>query len=136
MNKLFNYILLAGMAIVAISCADPENPTPTQMSYGSWDVKQVFVNDQVNPSDVLDRFTLEKDGNFVLVDVNEFVTVGTWAATDAALTLTASDATVTDFAIISQSFSSMHLVQTIPTANAGTIEIRYLMNKSTSPTYY
>ena len=135
MNRLLNYIIIAGMAILAISCADPEDPTPTQMSYGTWTVSEVYVNDQTNPSNIISRFTLERDGSYVLEDNNGFASVGTLVATDVALTLTGSDGTVTDFAIVFQNYVKMQLLQTIESPSAGTIEIRYLMNKSSSTIY-
>jgi|21_taG_2_1085346.scaffolds.fasta_scaffold06349_2 hypothetical protein len=124
------------MALVAVACADPEDPSPTKMAYGDWYVLEVYVNDQVNPSDVIQRFTLERDGSYILVDENEFATVGTWVATDAALTLSGADGSVMDFTIEFQSYQKMRLLQTIESPSAGTIEIRYLMNKDSDGSTY
>lgn len=116
---------------MAISCAEPADPTPTKMAYGEWYVAEYFVDGQTEgSSSLIGRFTLERDGTFILVDNNDFVTVGTWVATDTALTLTGADGSVIEFAIVFQSYSKMHLVQTITSPTAGSIEIRYLMNRA------
>ncbi len=136
MNRLLNYIIIAGMAILAISCADPEDPTPTKMSYGEWYVDQYFVDGQASSGSVIDRFTLERDDSFILVDNNDFVTVGTWMADETSLTLSGSDGSSLVFSIVFQSYNKMHLVQTIESPSAGTIEIRYLMNKDSDGSTY
>lgn len=137
MNRLFNYILLAGFAVLAISCATPENPSPTTMSYGNWTVDEFYVDGQSDGSGIISRFTLERDGSFVLEDNNSILFVGTWVATDSRLTLTESGdgGTVFDFEIVYQSFSKMQLLQTISSPTIGDIEIRYLMNWQSANTY-
>lgn len=130
MNRLFNYIALTGIVIMTISCATPENPSPTTMSYGDWEVAEFFVNGQSDGSGIISRFTLERDGTFILEDNNSILFVGTWVATESRLTLTeAGDGgTVFDFEIVYQSFSKMQLLQTISSPTIGDIAIRYLMN--------
>ena len=130
MNKILSYIFLAGMAIFAISCAEPADPTPTNMSYGDWRVDEYYVNNQ-SAGDytyaAFTRFKLERDKSFVLEDENGFVYVGTWTAGDN-LTLTADDGTVFDFEIVFQNFNRMQLLQTIENPSAGSLSIRYLLN--------
>ncbi|MFY0600665.1 MAG: hypothetical protein JXR03_13415 [Cyclobacteriaceae bacterium] len=137
MNKLFNYIALTGMVIAFISCAEPETPTATSMSYGDWSVDEFYVDGQSDGSGVISRFTLERDGSFVLEDNNNILFTGTWVATDNSLTLTESveGGTVFSFEIIYQSFTKMQLVQTITSPTIGNIRITYLMNWNSATTY-
>ncbi len=142
MRKILSYIMITGMALYAISCAEPVEPTSTNMSYGDWVVTEYYVNGQAAGSGgstsstlVFDRFTLERDDSFVLTDDNGFVYVGNWVATDTNLTLTAEDSTVFDFAIVFQSYEKLHLLQTISNPTAGDIQIRYLMNQNDADEY-
>lgn len=122
----------------AISCASPEDPTPTTMAYGSWYVDEYYVNGQEEgTSAIMERFYLERDGSFLLEDQNGFLTVGTWAATETSLTLTGEgDSGVYEFGIVYQSRTKMQLIQSIASPTAGTIEIRYLMNYSNDGSNY
>ncbi len=140
MNKLYNYIILTGVVLLAISCTVPVDPTPTKMAFGDWSVSETFVNGQVNDGTVFTRFTLERDMSYVLVDNNGFISVGEWTATETNLTLSESDTTsggiVYDFGIVFQSFEKMQLLQTIASPSAGDIEIRYFMNRNGSGDLY
>lgn len=124
------------MALFAISCAEVADPTPTQMAYGNWEVQEYYVNGQYDGSDIIERFTLERDGNFVMRDANGILTVGTWTASSTSLTLSGSDGTTYDFTIVTQTFDKMHLLQSISSPTAGTIEIRYLMDRDSNGTTY
>lgn len=140
MKRIYNYILIAVMAVYGFSCVSPEDPTPTNMSYGDWYVQEYYVDGQLQStsSGVIQRFTLERDGTFLLTDQNDFLTVGNWTSTSSTLTLTESSegGTVFEFAIAFQSYQKMHLVQTITSPTAGAIEIRYLMNKDSNGNTY
>ena len=81
------------------------------------------------------RFTLERDGSFVLEDDNNLIFVGTWTSTDTSLTLTAEDGTVFNFTIVFLSYTKMQIVQSITNPSIGTITIRYLMNNSAATFY-
>ncbi|WP_421871459.1 hypothetical protein [Marinoscillum sp.] len=142
MRKILSYIMITGMAAFAISCAEPVEPTPTNMSYGDWVVTEYYVNGQAAGSGgstssplVFERFTLERDDSFVLTDDNGFVYVGDWVATDTNLTLTAEDGTIFDFEIVFQSYDKLHLLQTISSPTAGEIQVRYLMNQDDASSY-
>ena len=145
MKSILNYIMITGMTILVISCATPEDPTPTKMAYGDWEVNETFVNGQANPGTIFKRFTLERDQSYVLVDDNDFISVGEWIATETNLTLTeagagsdstAADGAVYDFSIVFQSYEKMQLLQTIASPSAGDIEIRYFMNRDGSGIQY
>lgn len=126
------------MALFAISCAEPEQPTPTNMSYGNWRVVEYYVNGQAAGSGsyiVFDRFTLERDDSFVLEDDNGFVYVGDWVASGTSLTLTADDGTVFSFEIVYQTYDKLHLLQTITSPTIGDIQIRYLLNHASADSY-
>ncbi|HCX23612.1 MAG: hypothetical protein CMB80_28330 [Flammeovirgaceae bacterium] len=126
------------MALFAISCAEPVQPTPTNMSYGDWSVVEVYVDGQAETSysgSLFERFTLERDDTFIVVDRNGLAYVGTWVATDTSLTLTADDGTVFSFTIVFQSYEKLHLLQTISSPTAGDIVIRYLMDQSDANKY-
>lgn len=128
-------MILAGMAIMAISCAEPADPTPTQMAFGNWTVDEYYVNGQEDGSGILERFTLERDDSFLMEDNNGILFVGTWTATDTSLTLTDESGEVFEFTIVYQSYTKMQLLQEITSPSAGTIQIRYLMNWQSANTY-
>lgn len=140
MNKVLNYMIIAGIAILAISCAEPTDPTPTQMAYGEWVVKEYFVDGQESSGAAISRLNLERDASYVLVDNNGFISVGNWTATETKLTLSEADSTaggtVYDFGIVYQTFDKMQLLQTISNPTAGDIQIRYLMNRATNGSTY
>ncbi|WP_425390845.1 hypothetical protein [Ekhidna sp.] len=137
MKRLYNILMLAGVVLLSYSCAETSAPTPTQMVPGDWEVAEVYVNGQTQGSvDLFDRFILERDGSFVLEDINGIFFAGTWTASDTQLTLNASDGTVFSFAIVFQSYSKMQLVQTISGGNAGDLEIRYLLNRDSDNSEY
>ncbi|WP_420318351.1 hypothetical protein [Ekhidna sp.] len=136
MKKLHNILMIAGVVLLSYSCSQTSAPTPTQMMPGDWDVREVYVNGQTQGSvDLFERFIIERDGSFVLEDINGIFFAGTWTATDAQLTMNASDGTVFNFAIVFQSYSKMQLVQNITGSNAGDLEIRYLLNRNDNDTY-
>ncbi len=136
--RIFNYIIVASMAIMALACAEPEQPTATQMAIGNWEVAEYYVNGQTDGSSVINRFTLERDGSFILEDNNGILFAGTWTATDTQLTLTQTGdgGQVFDFTIVFQSYTKMQLLQVISSPSAGDIEIRYLMDLDDTGRYY
>jgi len=140
MNKVLNYMIIAGIAILAISCAEPTDPTPTQMAYGEWVVVDYFVDGQQSSGYPIERLNLERDDSYTMVDNNGFISVGTWTATDTKLTLSAADSTggsaSYDFGITYQTFEKMQLLQTISNPTAGDIQIRYLMNRASNGSTY
>ncbi len=136
MKKLiFIYTMIFGMAAFAISCAEPEEPTPANQLFGSWTVVDLFVNGQQNDGGTLDRFFLERDNTFLLEDDNDVLFVGTWTATADRLTLTAEDGTVFDFEIELLSFTRLQVEQTVNNPTTGNLSIRYLMNKDSRSTF-
>ena len=137
MKAIFNYVLLLGIVLGAISCASPEDPTAADRLVGRWEVIEYYVDGQSqdNLLDAFDRFVLERDGSFLLEDENALVTVGTWDATDTSLTLSGSDGSSRQFTIEFISFEKMQIVQTISSPTIGTIELRYLMNHEDADTY-
>ncbi|MFK7954106.1 MAG: hypothetical protein AB8B73_14755 [Ekhidna sp.] len=137
MKKVYNYMILAGVALMAISCATPEDPTPTQMTYGSWSVEEHYVNGQADAASdpIIEKFILEIDGTFLLEDNNGILFVGDWAATETSLTLSQDGVPVFEYEIVFQAYDRMQLLQTIGSPTAGTIEIRYLMSRDSDPDY-
>jgi len=121
--------------MAAISCVNPEDPTPANQLVGQWGVDEFFVDGQSDGSGVIDRFTLERDNSFVLQDDNGLIFVGSWTSTDTSLTLTAEDGTIFSFEIVFLSYTKMQIVQNITNPTIGTISIRYLMNNSTATFY-
>ena len=136
MKRIFNYVIIAGLALLAYACTSPENPTPTQMGPGNWTVDEFYVNGQSNGASIIQRMTLERDFSFILEDNNSIIFVGTWAtANNTSLTLTADDGTIFSFTIVFMTYDKMQVVQTISSPTAGDIEIRYLMNRADATTY-
>ena len=129
-------MMLAGVVILSYSCASTTAPTNAEMMPGNWVVDEFYVNGQTNGSSIFSRFILERDGSFVLEDDNGILFAGTWSASASNLTLNASDGTVFDFAIVYMAFSKMQLVQTLSGGSAGSLEIRYLLNRSGNNTTY
>ncbi|MCV9386057.1 hypothetical protein [Reichenbachiella ulvae] len=135
MNKLFKHIIVLGLVLSAFSCTDPEEFTAAKnMPYGDWEVAEYFVNGQTQGSYILERFTLERDGTFILVDSNDVLFHGTWTSTETSLTLTevGGSSQVFDFEIVFLGPEKMHLRQVISGLD---LEIRYLMNWSNADNY-
>jgi hypothetical protein len=136
MKRIINNIFLAGVLLIAYSCAEPTNPTPTEMVPGNWEVVEFYVNGQTNGSNIFRRFILERDNSFVLEDTNGILFAGDWNATADALTLNATDGTAFNFSIIFISYDKMQLVQTISSPTAGELEIRYLLDRDGNNSRY
>jgi hypothetical protein len=135
--KYLNKIILAGMmALLAVSCTEPELATPSTLSYGDWDVVEFYVDGQSNGASVIERFTLDRNDTFVLEDQNGILTSGTWTVSETALTLTGSNGSTFAFTIIFQSRDKMHLTQTISNPTVGSFIITYLVNKANDGTNY
>lgn len=128
MKKVLNYIIVLGLATLAFSCTDPEEFTAAQNKpYGDWYVQDYYVNGQTQGSYVFARFTLERDGSFLLEDQNGILFYGMWTSTETSLTLTESGDTgeVFEFEIVFLGPEKMQLLQTIDGLG---LEIRYLLN--------
>lgn len=136
MKKIINSIILAGVLLLAYSCAEPTEPTPTEMAPGQWEVVEFYVNGQTDGVSIFDRFFLERDGTFILEDENGIFFGGDWTADSSTLTLTASDGTTFTFSIIFMSYEKMQLVQTISNPTAGDLEIRYLLDREGDGSQY
>lgn len=122
-------MILAGVILLAYSCAETKEPTTMEKIPGNWDVASFYVNAQNSGASIFKRFILERDKTFVLEDQNGVFFRGTWTAEAKKLNLKASDATVFDFAIETAQYNKMQLVQKIK--NAGTdLEITYLLNRN------
>ncbi|RJE74776.1 MULTISPECIES: hypothetical protein [Reichenbachiella] len=135
MKKAINYIIVLGMAALAFSCTDPEEFTAAKNKpYGDWEVQQYYVDGQNNGNSILERFTLERDGSFLLEDENGVLFYGTWESTDTSLTLTeAGESTqIFQFEIVFLGPEKMQLLQSIEGLD---LEIRYLMNWQNADEY-
>ena len=124
------------MALMAVSCAEPEPATPSSLAYGNWEVAEFYIDGQSNGSIVIDRFTLDKNDTFVLEDSNGILTAGSWTITETALTLTGSNGTTFAFTIAFQLIDKMNLTQTITNPTVGSFTITYLVNKAGDGTNY
>lgn len=136
MKKLFNYIIIAGLAISAFACADPKELTAVKsMPYGDWNVVEYYVNDQSQGSYIVSRFILERDNSFLLEDLNGVLYVGTWSVSDDILTLVedGEDAVARTYQIIFLSSTKMQLLQEETIAEG--VEVRYLLNHSDTDYY-
>lgn len=118
------------MVLLAVSCVDPELATPTTLAYGDWEVVQYYVNGQNNGVNAIERFTLEKNNNFVLEDQNGILISGTWSAMDNQLSLNGSDGNSFALAIVFQSTTKMHLTQEVSSSTVGSFIITYLFRKT------
>lgn len=134
MRKFINYIFVLGIAVIAISCAEPEAPSATNMAVGEWIAAETYVSGQVENSDLIERFILERDEKFILEDANGVLTVGTWSATNEVLTLTSTDGTI-DLSIETMTYNKAHFVQNLSSPLIGEVEIRYLMDRNSGNTY-
>jgi hypothetical protein len=128
MKRLLNYIMFIGIATLAISCAEPEEPSVGNRVIGTWDVSEYFVSNQSGGSNIIDRLIIERDGNFILEDDNGVLTVGTWSASDAALTLNPTEGEAITLEIVSLTFAKAHFIQNLSSPVIGDVQIRYLMN--------
>jgi len=136
MKRIFNLILIAGVTMLSYSCATTENPTPSEMLPGSWNVVEVFADFQGEGVNVYTQFILERDGSFVLVleDVNE-LRRGTWSANGNSITLNSDTGEQIVFSIVFQSFEKMQLDQTLALPS-GNLLITYLLNKAGDGSFY
>ena len=130
MKRLLNYIMFIGIATLAISCAEPEEPSVGNRIIGTWDVSEYFVSNQAGQNTIINRLIIERDGNFILEDANGVLTVGTWSADDAALTLTPNEGEAIVLNIVTLTYSKGHFIQNLSSPVIGDVEIRYLMNNS------
>lgn len=137
MKSIYNFIVILGIAVMAISCAAPEDPTPGNQVIGDWSVEEYFVNgESENSAGAIDRMTLERDGSFIVVDDNGLITVGSYEATETSLVLTDDAGAVAySFEVVFQTYEKMQLLQTITSPTVGDLVIRYLMNSSDNDTY-
>lgn len=137
MNKLIIKHFWLFIILLAVACADPEQPTLSQQVIGEWVVDEYYVDGQSNGTGIIERFFLERDGSFLLEDDNNIVIVGDWTSTDDSITLTGTDAATTtyEFSVVFIGPEKMQLLQTITNSTIGTIEIRYLLNRTDDSQY-
>jgi len=128
MKRLLNYMMFIGIATLAISCAEPEEPTSSQQIIGTWVVAEIYVQGQVEDGNLINRLIIERDGNFILEDGNEVLTVGTWSSDDSALTLTPAEGEAISLNIVTLTYSKGHFIQNLSSPILGDVEIRYLMD--------
>ena len=137
MRKFINYISVLGIALIAISCAEPEDPSTGKMVVGEWTVQDAYVSGQADDPNIISKLVIERDGNFILEDANGVLSTGTWSATEAALTLTGTNegSETRELQIVTMTYSKAHFVQNISSSIAGDLEIRYLMNRESGDRY-
>jgi len=121
-------MMFIGIATLAISCAEPVEPSSSQRIIGSWEVEEVYVQGQVEEGDLINKLVIERDGNFILEDGNGVLSVGTWSSDDTALTLTPTEGTAVVLNIVTLTYTKGHFVQSLSSPILGDVEIRYLMN--------
>lgn len=122
-------MMFIGIASLAISCAEPVEPTSSQQVVGTWEVAEYFVNGQVDEGNLIDRLVIESDGNFILVDGNRVLTVGTWTSSETAITLSPSEGEAITLEIVTLTYDKANVVQILNSPILGEVEIRYLMNR-------
>ncbi|WMN12587.1 hypothetical protein QYS49_34000 [Marivirga salinae] len=128
MKRLLNYMMFIGIATLAISCAEPVEPSSSQRVIGTWSVEEVYVQGQVENGDLIERLVIERDGNFILQDGNGVLTVGSWSSDDAALTLTPVEGEAVVLNIVTLTYDKGHFTQNLSSPILGDVEIRYLMD--------
>ena len=127
MKRLLNYMMFIGIATLAISCAEPVEPSSSQRVIGTWNVDDVYVQGQVENSQLIERLVIERDENFILEDGNGVLTVGTWSADDSAITLTPTEGSAIVLNIVTLTYTKGHFTQSLTSPILGDVEIRYLM---------
>lgn len=127
MKRLLNYMMFIGIATLAISCAEPQEPSSSQRVIGTWMVEEIYVQGQVENGDLIERLVVERDGNFILEDGNGVLTVGTWSSDDTALTLTPAEGEAIVLNIVTLTYTKGHFTQNLSSPILGDVEIRYLM---------
>ncbi len=128
-------MMFIGIATLAISCAEPEEPSSSQRVIGTWNVEEAYVQGQVENSDLIDRLVIERDGNFILQDANGVLTVGSWSSGDSALTLTATEGSAIVLNIVTLTYTKGHFTQSLSSPILGDVEIRYLMDNQGEQDY-
>lgn len=78
---------------------------------------------------------IESDGNFILVDGNRVLTVGTWTASETAITLNPTEGEAITLEIVTLTYEKAHVVQLLNSPILGEVEIRYLMNRFDDTNY-
>lgn len=135
MKRLLNYIMFIGIAGLAISCAEPAEPTVAQRVIGNWSIVEYYVQDQVENSDLIEKLIIERDENFILEDGNGVLTVGTWTSSENTLTLNPTEGEAIVLQIITLTYDKAHMVQDLSSPIVGDIQIRYLMNNNGEGNY-
>ena len=128
MKRLLNYMMFIGIASLAISCAEPQEPSAGERVIGNWSVVEYYVQGQVDDGDLIDRLIIERDGNFILEDGNGVLTVVTWSADDTALTLSPAEGEAIVLNIVTLTYSKGHFIQNLSSPILGDVEIRYLLD--------
>ncbi|RUA37355.1 MAG: hypothetical protein DSY77_00935 [Bacteroidetes bacterium] len=135
MKRLLNYMMFIGIATLAISCAEPVEPSSSQRVVGTWEVAEYYVQGQVDNGDLIERLVIERDGNFVLEDGNGVLTVGTWSSDASSLTLNPTEGEAIVLTIVTLTYDKGHFVQNLSSPILGDVEIRYLMDNRGETNY-
>jgi hypothetical protein len=135
MKRLLNYMMFIGIATLAISCAEPVEPSSSQRVIGTWEVAEYYVQGQVDNGDLIERLVIERDGNFILEDGNGVLTVGTWSSDASSLTLTPTEGEAIVLTIVTLTYDKGHFIQNLSSPILGDVEIRYLMDNRGETNY-
>jgi len=128
-------MMFIGIATLAISCAEPVEPSSSQRVVGTWEVAEYYVQGQVDNGDLIERLVIERDGNFVLEDGNGVLTVGTWSSDASSLTLNPTEGEAIVLTIVTLTYDKGHFVQNLSSPILGDVEIRYLMDNRGETNY-
>lgn len=141
--KTIKYIILAGMAIMALSCARIEEPTQDDLAVGLWETTDVFVNREGFTGDLISRLELERNGAYLMMEGTRSgssfsesrASTGTWSFSDESNNLVLEDVNgeVINITVSSLTSERMHMSRVINSSIAGEIEIIYRMRKVQGP---
>ncbi len=133
MNKLKHIIVFIGLAFFMNGCMEPVEPTNVQILTGEWEVVSVIADRQLNDPDNIfgeeSVLHLDRNETFLFINVDGRAKAGTWAATEAALTLTDPDEGNIAFTIVYSNYNKLHAYYTISNSLTGDIELRYLFER-------
>lgn len=121
-------MMFIGIATLAISCAEPVEPSSSQRVVGTWQVEEYYVQGQMDDGDLINKLIIERDGNFILEDGNGVLTVGTWSSDATSLTLNPTEGEAIVLTIVTLTYDKGHFVQNLSSPILGDVEIRYLLN--------
>jgi hypothetical protein len=132
MKRIINNLALSLVVLIAFSCSEATELSPADTVVGNWEVVEYYVNGQSQGefNQIFDRFTLEKDGSFILEDQNGIVYAGTWTlggAEGKTLELAGDDGSTFQFETIFMSYTKMQVVQDVVSVEP--LQIRYLLDR-------